>query len=203
MCFCAWRVKLFLRQVFAAAPALLFFSVSVFASKTVTETTSSDFSAGEAYNLFVDSANDNIRCENRWTHLAGSVGNLYGCKAASEDDVILFGGKTSTSSEVCTNATFSLDTLSGEWNALSVFTSPSGRMAFAMAGDGEGSIVLFGGWDGSKVLDDSWIFSNGNWHSVICSTHPSARLSASLVSLGGGKLLLFGGKSGGNYFNDA
>jgi hypothetical protein len=57
-------------------------------------------------------------------------------------------------------------------------------------------IVLFGGWSGTRDLNDTWTFNGSTWTQVPVSSPPPERMAASLATLGD-QLVLFGGCNGG------
>ena len=75
--------------------------------------------------------------------------------------------------------------------------SPSGRWAFDMASIfGTDKILLFGGWDGSKNLNDTWIYdlSENSWTEKTHSNKPSIRSHHGMAAVyNDDKVLLFGG----------
>jgi hypothetical protein len=90
------------------------------------------------------------------------------------------------------------------WFQLSTSTSPSAREYPAMAYDPSlNKTVLFGGFDGTSALSDTWTFDGTKWTELAPATSPPARSDASMAydsSLG--KLVLFGGRSGGLGMSD-
>lgn len=81
--------------------------------------------------------------------------------------------------------------------------SPRGRSLMSMVYDeADGYDLLFGGWDGSRVLGDTWTFQAGTWRNITSSltVSPSPRMGASItfdtvdryVVLFGGSTLLAG-----------
>jgi hypothetical protein len=69
-------------------------------------------------------------------------------------------------------------------------------------------VVLFGGYDGSSVLGDTWVWNGSTWSKLTPSAAPSARESAAMVfDQASGQLLLFGGivpvaNAPSTFFND-
>ena len=177
-----------------------FFPAMASASKTVQEKDAAAFSQGEFGGTLA--YGDRIYCENRWSALNGNIGPRSNSRAAYADKVILFGGRSSTSSMILHNTTYAFNPASGSWDEISVSTAPSKRISFAMADDGTGDIVLFGGYDGVNVFDDTWIFSGNDWSQVECSTHPSMRMGTASAKLSADKIILFGGKKGAVSYSD-
>ncbi len=66
-----------------------------------------------------------------------------------------------------------------------------------------GDVLLFGGYNGTSYLDDTWEFNGTSWSEVCSSCGPSARDGASLVATSpSGTLVLFGGYNGTSYLGD-
>jgi hypothetical protein len=62
--------------------------------------------------------------------------------------------------------------------------SPEGRSLMSMVNDeADGYLLLFGGWDGSRVLGDTWTFQGGIWRNITSSltVSPSPRMGASIT----------------------
>ncbi|MFH1352157.1 MAG: kelch repeat-containing protein [bacterium] len=192
------------KKVILAALLFCYFSNSfLFASAIITESSSADYGNGEFERLVI--SDDRIKCENNWTELSGALGPLREFDIAGEDRAVLFGGISSTSVDAVffENETYVFNAESERWEAAAVSPAPSARVSFAMSGDGNGNIVLFGGFDG-VYCDDTWIFSTAEkkWEQVACSTYPSARIKMDMAKLTDGQLLLFGGYRAGGYFSD-
>jgi len=179
----------------------VFLPALVSASKTVQEKGSAAFSQGEFDGTVL--YNENVRCSNTWSALNGNIGPLADCRAAlGGEKIILFGGKSSTSPVIRRNETYAFNAASGSWDEIAVTTAPSSRTSFGMDGDGDGKIVLFGGYDGSNTFKDTWLFAENDWSLVECSTHPSSRMGAAMARLSTNTILLFGGKKGAVSYSD-
>ncbi|MFH1957380.1 MAG: kelch repeat-containing protein [bacterium] len=192
------------KKFISAALALCCVSTSfLFASAIITEDSSDDFSNGEFNRLVI--SDGKIRCGNNWSELDGTPGPLREFDIAGEDQAVLFGGISSTSVDAgfFENKTYVFNVESERWEEAAVSPAPSARVSFAMSGDGNGNIVLFGGFDG-VYCDDTWIFSTTEktWEKVNCSTYPSARIKMDMAKLTDGTVLLFGGYRAGGYFSD-
>ncbi len=89
--------------------------------------------------------------------------------------------------------------ISLSWVAESPATSPSPRVAAAMAYDpATQQLVLFGGENntGGGALGDTWSWNGSTWSELDPSTSPSARSNASMAyDPASGQLLLFGGEN--------
>ena len=68
---------------------------------------------------------------------------------------------------------------------------------------GSGDILLFGGYNGTSYLGDTWEFNGTTWSQVCAACGPSAREGASLEGNAfGGSVVLFGGYNGTSYLGD-
>ena len=64
-------------------------------------------------------------------------------------------------------------------------------------------IIRFGGWDGEKRIDQTWIFKNHSWKQHITTISPSARNHSALIYDDKHKrIILFGGHDGSMIFGD-
>lgn len=115
---------------------------------------------------------------------------------------VLFGGRDGS---VELGDTWEFDPSTGTWLQLAVgLTAPTARHGHAMAFDptadhGNTEIVLFGGFDGTADLGDTWYFQLGNWTAVNTgAAAPSPRRAARLAFHPGSSTnVLFGGIAGG------
>jgi outer membrane protein assembly factor BamB len=157
-------------------------------------------------------ANDSWKFANgAWTSLSREFpgpGRYLASSAydAVDNEVVLFGGQTSSGSVVSSTTAFANYFYSSPCiGCVPGVTSPSARYGGAMAYDStDREVVLFGGWSASgKVLGDTWTFVKGRWTNVTpavenSSNSPSPRAGAAMAndpSIGG--VLLFGGTTGG------
>ena len=68
---------------------------------------------------------------------------------------------------------------SSTWTQLNPAKSPSARDAMVMVYDPVSQkTILFGGWDGSKYLNDTWSFDGKNWKRIWVKQAPPARAAA-------------------------
>ena len=90
------------------------------------------------------------------------------------------------------------------WTSVTPRVSPSGRDLGSMTYDWTArEVVLFGGFNGTSALGDTWIYSAGFWTEVRTPVHPSPRYAASMAYDGkDGYSVLFGGTNGTAVFND-
>ncbi len=88
---------------------------------------------------------------------------------------------------------------SAVWRLLSPKSSPSARVEHAMAPvPGTDRVLLFGGWDGSTLLNDTWLFdlSDGGWSLLSPPSAPRGRRGASMAPFDGtDTFILFGGQT--------
>jgi N-acetylneuraminic acid mutarotase len=94
---------------------------------------------------------------------------------SDSDKIILFGG---FDGEKDYNETWLYDYNTNNWTNLNPFTAPSPRRAHSMAYDSKlNKFVLFGGYNETKNLIDTWVYSllDNNWTQVFPSTSPDAR----------------------------
>ncbi|HEX6547602.1 MAG TPA: PKD domain-containing protein [Candidatus Dormibacteraeota bacterium] len=118
--------------------------------------------------------------------------------------LIVFGGHSGLAYLSDTWA-LSYNAASGNWHWSSVAGSgPSARAYMAAGTDASGQIVVFGGYNGTSVLGDTWLFNGSSWALAPFGQNPapSARQLASMgffKNPGGGNasgLALFGGITG-------
>ncbi len=81
------------------------------------------------------------------------------------------------------------------WTELSPATSPPIREGASMAYDAAGvNLVLFGGFNGTSLLGDTWTWNGTTWTKASPATSPTPRSYASMAyDLGTSQLVLFGG----------
>ena len=75
---------------------------------------------------------------------------------------------------------------------------PTARAYTAMACLDGGQTVLFGGWDGSSILADTWVYdiAESTWTQMSPTSSPSARAGHAMAHIGGDRVMLFGGDDG-------
>ncbi|PYI72392.1 MAG: hypothetical protein DMF02_03785, partial [Verrucomicrobia bacterium] len=90
------------------------------------------------------------------------------------------------------------------WVQLSPASSPPARSYLAMTYDPDsGNIIMFGGFDGTGYLNDTWTFDGVTWTEVATNTRPPARAAAQMAyDSVTRKVVLFGGYDGTNYLGD-
>jgi hypothetical protein len=92
---------------------------------------------------------------------------------------------------------------SSTWTQLNPSNHPSARDSMVMVYDPVSQkTILFGGWDGSKHLNDTWTFDGKNWREIHVMCPPPARAGAGAVYDSQLKrVVLFGGFNG-HYLDD-
>ncbi len=90
------------------------------------------------------------------------------------------------------------------WERVQTTSAPPPRSYAAMAYDYTSrTIVLFGGFDGTNILGDTWVFDGHNWIEQHPVVSPAPRASISMTwdeSVHG--IILFGGYDGFGYLGD-
>lgn len=87
-----------------------------------------------------------------------------------------------------------------DWNQMAPATAPSPRYGHAMAGSPTGSVMLFGGHNGTSFLNDTWFYNvqANAWVQVAPPTSPSPRRWAGLAwHEAAARFMLFGGDTQG------
>src|SRR5438477_12793832 len=92
----------------------------------------------------------------------------------------------------------------GGWIQLSPSASPPPRSYLAMTYDPvSGKIIMFGGDDGRRYLNDTWAFDGTTWTHLHTRGLPLARAAAQMAyDAVTQKVVLFGGFKGRNYLGD-
>jgi trimeric autotransporter adhesin len=141
-----------------------------------------------------------------WNNVTPASGSPAGLSNASmTNDItdggsLLFGGEDSTGT--FQNGTWIWDGTA--WSQDSPATSPSARINAALARTQDGTTngaVLFGGFDGTNYLADTWTWDGTTWTQQTPATSPPARAGATMEYYDG-QVVLFGGFNGSTYFND-
>lgn len=141
-----------------------------------------------------------------WSHRGPSVRLdplLETASAAVSDEAILFGGYSGVNER--RNQTYGWD--GGRWTLLAprpAAASPAARSAHAMATLGENQVLLFGGYDGTSDLQDTWVWDHPtrSWSELVAQDAPPARQRAAMAKLGDDEVVLFGGQAGGTPLGD-
>jgi Galactose oxidase, central domain len=81
---------------------------------------------------------------------------------------------------------------------------PSPRSYLAMTYDAASQrILLFGGYDGTGYLNDTWVFDGRTWRKVQTQVAPSRRANAQMAyDVATQRVVLFGGYDGTHYLGD-
>lgn len=90
------------------------------------------------------------------------------------------------------------------WLRVNPANSPSARSSMAMAYDAAGKkVVLFGGYDATGYLNDTWVFDGSTWAQVSTPNAPSPRAASAMAyDRIAGKIIMFGGFNGSQYLGD-
>lgn len=111
-----------------------------------------------------------------------------------DDKVVLFGGYDYLYN--LSDETWVYDLSDNNWTLQSPYVAPSVRTNHAMAYIGEDKVLLFGGMDQSRDLnDETWIydFSENIWTQKFPGTSPSPRYHHAMAYIGDDQVVLFGG----------
>jgi hypothetical protein len=90
------------------------------------------------------------------------------------------------------------------WLKVKSSSSPSARSAMTMAYDPiSKKVVVFGGFDATGYLNDTWVFDGSTWSPAATPNAPSPRAASAMAyDRVAGKLVLFGGFNGTQYLGD-
>lgn len=117
--------------------------------------------------------------------------------------VIGSGGLASASGSTQTSPTSPALNRAFNWTQSTAVGAPTARSYSASAYDVfTQSVVVFGGWDGSNYLNDTWTLSRNHWVQQHPATSPSAGQLGSMAyypTNAGPTMLLFGGGFSGNH----
>lgn len=83
-------------------------------------------------------------------------------------------------------------------------TSPAGRWGSQLGYDpAKQEVILFGGFKGDDVFDDTWIYDGQTWQQLVPTIKPPKRNNHTLFyDQTRDRMLLFGGINGGTFYND-
>ncbi|MCI4323382.1 MAG: hypothetical protein L3K03_05105 [Thermoplasmata archaeon] len=137
-----------------------------------------------------------------WSQLSPSISPSarYGAAMAydaADGYVVLFGGYTDPQTGSLAGDTWTFS--AGEWTNITsqLSLAPPARAFASFAYDPSvGGLILFGGANNTRWLNDTWLFRAGGWTNVTIDSRvsPSARWEAALTDdPGTGYLVLFGG----------
>jgi len=98
----------------------------------------------------------------------------------------------------------SYSTAGDDWTQKSPSEKPSARSEHAMCYISSGKVLLFGGYNGSSYLQDTWVYdvSSNTWTQPSINTPPDARSETGMAHIGNNQALLFGGKNSYTKFGD-
>ena len=113
-------------------------------------------------------------------------------------------GQVGTASTTVTVASVPPSASTPGWNNWTFAVSPGARSDASMAYDAaDGETVLFGGYDGTGALGDTWIFKGGQWSQSSPTISPSPRYGAAMAyDAADGYVVLFGGFNGSSALGD-
>ncbi|OGS22518.1 MAG: hypothetical protein A2314_08460 [Elusimicrobia bacterium RIFOXYB2_FULL_50_12] len=113
----------------------------------------------------------------------------------ANNSAILFGGSSPSLAPLGDTQQFDVNTRT--WSPVTAATRPDNRYGHRMVALDNTRLLLFGGHDGTTVLNDTWIFdsADNSWHELTTlSTAPCARaLFAMERAQGANAVVLFGG----------
>ncbi len=149
--------------------------------------------------------------DSSWTQLfpssSPSVRFRQSMSYIGDDKVLLFGGYDATDSP--NGETWVYDLSDAEWTQMAPSGDvPAARYRHDMVYIGDDKAMMFGGWDGSNCMNDTWIYdlSDNQWTEDLNSTQPSARFLFKIAETswdGTSYIAFFGGAdSDGNIFDD-
>jgi hypothetical protein len=117
--------------------------------------------------------------------------------------IILFGG---TSLSGLDNETWMYDLTNNTWLRLKPLNSPSAREYHELEPVyNDDKVVLFGGFDGTDYLDDTWVYdlSDNEWVKMIPTEKPSPRKGHEMATIyGSDEMVFFGGNESGLFTVD-
>ena len=88
------------------------------------------------------------------------------------------------------------------WVQLSPLPAPPARASHAMARDGAGNVVLFGGMNGQDALGDTWVWDGSTWTEKKPDHSPPPRVYPRMARDPSGGVVLFGGADNAGYPTD-
>ncbi len=104
--------------------------------------------------------------------------------------IVRFGGGASNGLHV---TSLTQEFRAGTWSSLQPAISPSARMDAAMAADGVGGLLLFGGRN-PKPSGETWRWNGRTWQQLLPSTSPPPRFEHRMAfDSARGRVVLFGG----------
>ncbi len=178
----------------------------VYSSSTWQKSTDKDFSNGTLKNLTIIGNSKNAELQfdlsnvTGWTKKSPQTSpspRYFHAMAAIKGTsmILLFGGNTSTSNN---NETWLYDSDINIWTQVITPSSPSPRMAHAMASvDTDDKVVLFGGMGNADF--GTWIYdlSENTWENKTPTSRPTPRAYHAMATIhGDDKVLLHGGIEG-------
>lgn len=122
-----------------------------------------------------------------------------------DESFVLFGGRDATWTRDATTRVMDTSTgkrTSGRWQTLTPPTSPTWRYDACSATTYDRAYtVVFGGYDGTTHLDETWLWNGATWKRIASPVSPPGRVGCSMTQYGTG-ILLVGGDDGKGYLDD-
>jgi fibronectin type 3 domain-containing protein len=114
---------------------------------------------------------------------------------AANGRILLFGGYSNCYSTTPLADTWAYQPATQTWTQLAPLHTPSARGDASMAYDtNRKKVVLFGGWDASSYLNDTWEFDGNEWLQATTAHAPAGRADVSFTyDPALGKVVLLGG----------
>ena len=127
-----------------------------------------------------------------WDLSGLSEGQQYLVRIMATDTTGLFAADSS-------DAVFTIITHEDDWAEVFPDPHPPERAYISLAYVGEDRVAVFGGWDVTKLLDDTWVYDSGEttWAEQNPASKPSARAGHAMAHIGGNLAVLFGGGDAG------
>ena len=170
---------------------------------------STDFWEGYLYDVYTLTVSATSAA---WASLSSdgdtpSARYCHSMTALADGTAVLFGGGGSDGGYFNDVYTLTVSGSSATWaSPSSDGDTPSARYRHSMTALGDGTTVLFGGWDGGAYLNDVYTLTvsvtSATWASLSSGGDiPSARSDHTMTALGDGTAVLFGGWDGA-YLSD-
>lgn len=117
------------------------------------------------------------------------------------NEVVLFGGMDAAAALL--GDTFTFAEISCAWTDVTPGSDPSPRKGPGMAYDEtRNETVLFGGYDATGFVADTWVWNGSTWTQKSPAHSPSARMNHQMwYSAATGKIYIFGGSTAGGVVN--
>jgi N-acetylneuraminic acid mutarotase len=140
--------------------------------------------------------------ECRWTRIVGNcnadspTGRADHSMALIGEELVVYGGRRRRD---ILGDIFAFSLSGACWRSIEQKSSerPSARFGHTAVPSSSSQMIVFGGWDGHRLLDDLWILDVfiGSWRSVTTNGGPKARYRHTAVVLDSRFMCVFGGVS--------